>query len=372
MRPAVLFIALLALPLVGAQTSDSVQLIPARLPDPVEAPAAAYDGHHVYVFGGYIQRNAAVPRMERQDDIVRFDPVTETTTVMGARMDPPRHGMAAAAFGGQIYLFGGFGCLSGSGSYTYCNSILRYDPGADKLTQLDATLPTGLYYTAAAASGDAIYFAGGGNHDYRVRVIWKFDPASETGKEVASLSTGTEAMAAAWANNNLFLFGGQQADKGSPRDWILKFDPATQRLTELPTYLPKPNYGLSAAYDGTYVYLFGGEDYPAELDTIVRFNPVNNAVSLLTAKLPSARFRTSAAWAGEAAYVFGGEVEDANADNSVRLSDIVRFKPAAGGSEPTKDFKRETGKGFHIPGFDPTLVLVGASLALVAFARRRA
>ena len=75
------------------------------------------------------------------------------------------YGIAAAAVGTDIYLFGG----EGSGRL---NTISKYSTTTGALTDLSTTLPTSAYYIAAAAVGTDIYLFGGGKDSGRLEKIY--------------------------------------------------------------------------------------------------------------------------------------------------------------------------------------------------------
>ena len=85
--------------------------------------------------------------------------------------------------------------------------------------------------------------------------------------------------------------------------------------------LPSPRAGISAIWDGTNVYVFGGDGAGT---AIARFNPATEEVTTIGASLPNASFITSAAYDGTHAFVFGGML----ADGSTSTNEITRFDPA--------------------------------------------
>ena len=120
--------------------------------------AATAPNGKIYVFGG----NAGGGH---NDDIVEFDPVTQTATTLDSTLPSGNYGASAAtAPNGKIYVFGGGYSESGRGKYL--DDIVEFDPVTQSVTTLEATLPTGRQYTSAAtAPNGKIYVFGGVESD---------------------------------------------------------------------------------------------------------------------------------------------------------------------------------------------------------------
>jgi len=118
-------------------------------------------------------------------------------------------------------------------------------------------------------------------------------------------------MSAVWDGSHAYIFGGH--DGTNYLDDIVQFNPSTGTVTTLTSKLPSADGGTSAIWDGKHAYIFSRDD-------IIRFNPRTGTVTTLTSKLPSTRWSTSAVWDGSHAYIFGGHYVS-------YLGDIVRFTP---------------------------------------------
>lgn len=114
----------LPLPLQGSTWQLAGQMQVAR-----EAHAAIAYGGHIYVFGGYGYGGLL-------GSVERFDPQTGTCTVLGT-MPQPSDRFAAACLGSSIYLFGGRAVTTGA----LLNSVLEYDPASGAWSTV-ATLPS--------------------------------------------------------------------------------------------------------------------------------------------------------------------------------------------------------------------------------------
>jgi hypothetical protein len=86
---------------------------------------------------------------------------------------------------------------------------------------------------------------------------------------------------------NVYSFGGIASNIAIANAY--KYDPATNTWTPIAS-LPAPRYGLSAATDGTYIYLLGGVDQNfTTTATLWRYDPVSNTynTSLPSYTLPT-------------------------------------------------------------------------------------
>ena len=120
--------------------------------------AAAAVGTDIYLFGGF-------GGISRLNTISKYSTTTGALTTLSTTLPTSAYGIAAAAVGTDIYLFGG----EGSGRL---NTISKYSTTTGALTDLSTTLPTSAYYIAAAAVGTDIYLFGGGKDSGRLEKIY--------------------------------------------------------------------------------------------------------------------------------------------------------------------------------------------------------
>ena len=275
--------------------------------------AATAPNGKIYVFGGFGDGNL--------DEIVEFDPVTQSVTILEATLPSGRQSTSAStAPNGKIYVFGGF-----DGSRL--DEIVEFDPVAQTATKLSVTLPSGRYGTSAATApnGKIYVFGGSGDGSYLDEIV-EFDPVTQsvTTLEAILPSTRISTSAATAPNGKIYVFGG--SGDGSYLDEIVEFDPVTQSVTTLEAILPSTRISTSAATaPNGKIYVFGGFD-GSRLDEIVEFDPVTQSVTILEATLPSGRQSTSASTAPNGKiYVFGGQ---SSSSSSSFLDSIVEFNPA--------------------------------------------
>ena len=226
---------------------------------------------------------------------------------------------AATAPNGKIYVFGGFG----DGNL---DEIVEFDPVTQSVTILEATLPSGRQSTSASTAPNGKIYVFGGFDGSRLDEIVEFDPVAQTATKLSvTLPSGRYGTSAATApNGKIYVFGG--SGDGSYLDEIVEFDPVTQSVTTLEAILPSTRISTSAATaPNGKIYVFGGFD-GSRLDEIVEFDPVTQSVTILEATLPSGRQSTSASTAPNGKiYVFGGQ---SSSSSSSFLDSIVEFNPA--------------------------------------------
>ena len=293
------------------------------------APAATAPNGKIYMFGGSYDGTLV-------DDIIEFDPVAQTVRTLSATLPSVNVGASVAtAPNGKIYVFGG-----SKGSGNRLEDIVEFDPVAQTVITLEATLPkvfngaafvsSGRTSTSAAtAPNGKIYVFGGASRKYTGDIFYlddiiEFDPVAQTVRTLSATlpSVNVGASVATAPNGKIYVFGGNDGNHNYLDD-IVEFDPVAQTATKLSVTLPIAMNGTSAAtaQNGKiYVFGGGGSGYSAN---IVEFDPIAQTVRTLSATLPSRRCDTSAATAQNGKiYVFGGSIGGVN-----YVDDIVEFDP---------------------------------------------
>ena len=274
--------------------------------------AATAPNGKIYVFGGRATVGVT------PNNILEFDPVTQSVTTLEATL-PRRYGTSAAtAPNGKIYVFGGY-------SGANLDDIVEFDPVTQSVTTLEATLPSGRSDTSAATApnGKIYVFATVG---VTPNDIVEFDPVTQSVTTLeATLPNWDYGTSAATApNGKIYVFGGYSGASGFSR--IVEFDPVTQSVTTLEATLPSGRYGTSAATaPNGKIYVFGGYNGITKFNDIVEFDPVTQSVTTLEETLSLWGDGTSAATAPNGKiYVFGGYTSGGSATNR-----IVEFDPSA-------------------------------------------
>ncbi|MGQ0537071.1 MAG: Kelch repeat-containing protein, partial [Methanobacteriota archaeon] len=318
------------------------------------------------VFGRAASRHVALSVPERGMPVATNGTVVNATlpVVANSLPQPARSATSAVWTGTHAYVFGGQSFVGSAGE-----QIVRYDPAANQVSLMAATLPSARYGTAAVWTGTHAYVFGGfasfsPGTTIPSNEIVRFDPVAGTAVRVGLLPAALAGASAIWDPRDLpltgcpggcaYVFGG---DNGNFLAHIFRYNPLTGAATSVGP-LPSPRAYTSAVFDGQYAYVFGGTGYVplpgggwqspniVQLDQIVRYDPHTNETIILPSHLPQGLGWTSAVWDGASAYVFGGHGAGVRAE-------VSRFDPVTGtvtDSElPLPAPRRETSAVFAAP-----------------------
>ena len=257
--------------------------------------ATAAVGTKVYLFGGYGD--------DRLSTINVFDTNTCAITTLNVTLPTAARDIAAAAVGTKVYLFGGSYSNSSGGNLSTINV---FDTETNTISTLSETIPAA-NGIAAAVVGTKIYLFGGGNGSTKYNTIKVFDTETNTVSTLsATLPTGAYSIATAAVGTVVYLFGGYDSSRVST---IHTFDTQTNVISTLSATLPIAASGIAAAAVGSKVYLFGGASSANNmLSTINVFDTETNMISSLSATLPTAVTKIGVAVVGAKVYLFGGSV----------------------------------------------------------------
>jgi len=271
-----------------------------KLPLRLEGTAGVYvpSRRSVYLFGGGPHRDVVVVNLQQM-----------TATLLEDRLPAPFAYATAVYVPAQdkAYIFGG-----GDEGGQSRDTILRYDLAANTAVTLPVTLPL----PAAKMSSiydpltNSAYLFGGESLGYTQPTVWKFDVATQTITQTATLPRTCSGTAAIYVPpDKAYIFGGL-ASANVPLKQIVQFDIASQRVTALAAELPQERAGSMAAYVPALsrVVILGGQYGPSILSDIVSFDPSSQAVTDLT--LPwDGRDGAAGAYvpASHKAYLFGGQ-----------------------------------------------------------------
>ncbi|MEA3199763.1 MAG: hypothetical protein QOE90_1191 [Thermoplasmata archaeon] len=232
----------------------------------------------------------------------------------------------------------GYGSVvwDGHEAYVFCGTstqIVRYDPATNAATVMGAHMPAARAYTAAVWIGDSAYIFGGFASGVTTGQVLRYTPATDAAPAVvgdlASMGWGTLYRASAVTDGtNAYLLGGVY-DQGSCSTRELVFYPATNQAWQAGT-LPSSYCGTSAVADGHgYAFLFGGGDgngFTSQIVEVCLCGTTGQPNGNVVGALPSPRDATSAAWDGTYAYVFGGDVQVGSGSSFNPSRDVVRVK----------------------------------------------
>ncbi|HEV2376826.1 MAG TPA: PQQ-binding-like beta-propeller repeat protein [Streptosporangiaceae bacterium] len=152
----------------------------ATLPVPVRYPAAAALGGQIYVFGGLAITG---PKAGKPVDVIQaIDPATHRATVIG-HLPEPLTGATAATVGGEVLVAGGD---------SPAPQGLRPGVGATQLSPGEASAPTG-----------------GDPGTTSVATIWAFDPATRGMLSAGRLQVPVAHAAVAVSGSTAWIVGGE-------------------------------------------------------------------------------------------------------------------------------------------------------------------
>jgi len=209
--------------------------------------AAAYDGK-IYTFGG------ANIYGEVRDTIDVYDVATDTWIAGIARLPQPTVGLSAVAYGKAIYLFGGSTSADMFAPQAYLDSCYVFDPQTGDITEI-APLPTPRFKTSAIPYGDGILVLGGIS-GRGATSAQRYDPATDTWTNLEPVYWERRFWGAATVGDRAFLIGGRDEHAQSS----LTVD---VYLSEHGAWAPGTPMGVAredafvASVDGA-LYVFGG------------------------------------------------------------------------------------------------------------------
>lgn len=244
-----------------------------------------------YIFGGYTR--AVHSQDSYTNRILEYDPATNTTRVMAARLPSPRAGTSAVwdPVRNKAYIFGGHNSSIGYA----LKEVLEYDPVQDRVVTKSAVFPT--------TQQMAIYDEGSRRW---ISQVWDL--------------SGITRTSAAWsaANGKAYIIGGEGSNSIGHKQNIFEYDPGTDTLRALNVALPAPKSGLTAIWDDVAkeVYIAGGRNKtpaitrkadgkhafnfsvfysPEEYKQVFAYSPVTNSLRSLD-PMPLYYSRGSGAW----------------------------------------------------------------------------
>ncbi|WP_405687748.1 carboxypeptidase regulatory-like domain-containing protein [Streptomyces sp. NBC_01387] len=185
------------------------------------APEAAAYGGKLYVFGGWDQYGRPVAKTEI------YDPATGTWST-GAENPKPYAGAGVTVLGGKIYIVGG--C-----TYDDCGGtdVQAYDPASDSWSS-GTSYPEPISWLGCGAVANKLYCAGGANLAGTSEHAYSYDPSSHSWTAVADLPTDLWGMGYSAADGKLLLSGGVTDGSTTTTNQGFAYDPGSNAWTALP------------------------------------------------------------------------------------------------------------------------------------------
>ena len=271
-------------------------------------------GSNVYLFGGRSSKSDS----DRLNDIYKFDTEFEgnAPTTLPITLPQTLSGIGVAQVGRYAYLFGG---SNSSGSSGIVNTIYKFNSETKAITELSTVLPQKLSNIGVAAFGSNIYLFGGAKSDSSFsNTIYKFDTDTETISTLsATLPQALSNMGVAQVGSNVYLFGGSNSSGSSGIvNTIYKFNTATETITTVSTGLPQKLSNIGVATFGSNIYLFGGMSSSGDVNTIYKFNTETETITTLPTLLIEKTSGIGTFKVGSYVYSLGGRTERKNIFNT--------------------------------------------------------
>jgi N-acetylneuraminic acid mutarotase len=291
-------------------------------PSPRSQFTAVWTGTEMIVWGG------SGDNWEERADGARYNPQTDTWTPLAPAPLDPRLQHTAVWTGTEMIIFGGLN-IGGDNSppnWVSFGDGARYDPATDTWTPLSSRdAPSSRTAHSAVWTGtemivwggrflpDYIFLNSGASYD-PVKDEWT--PVTSAGAPQARMEHG-----AVWSGTEMIIWGGCTDPSGGETDTGARYNPVTRVWT--PTTLqdaPAPRFfggTVYALWTGTAMFVYGGWDYPIELNTTALYYPVGGPVVPPHDDLwerrtdgPGGRVGHTTVQAGDALIIWGGGREN--------------------------------------------------------------
>ena len=257
-----------------------------------EVAAAAYGGH-VWVIGGFGAGAEPVPTVER------YDPATNTWDTR-----PPLpvavHHAAAVAVGDRLFVIGGF--TGGRMSWAPLDSVWEWRESRGTWEKR-TPMPTARGALAAVALGERIHALGGSARD-PLGAHEVYDAAANRWTVVNPMPVARDHLAAVAFHDRVWAIGGRSSVFGPQYANVDVYDPATDSWRTAPP-LPRGRGGLAAAALPDRILVFGGELPFRVFNATEMYEPAGNRW-IAKEPMPTARHGIGAAVIDGRVYVPGG------------------------------------------------------------------
>ncbi|MCX6356299.1 MAG: hypothetical protein NT045_00195 [Candidatus Aureabacteria bacterium] len=165
----------------------------------VSSAGAVAVSSYIYIAGGLDDANAPTAVLQT------FDPTANAVSTL-APMPAANASHAVAAIGNKIYVLGG-SAVGAAGTTNYC-----YDIAANTWTS-GAAVPTAVRRVGGATDGTYIYLIGGTDvADAKLRIVQRYNPATNTWNAIAPLTTVRGGPAAFFDGTRIWAVNGEAAD----------------------------------------------------------------------------------------------------------------------------------------------------------------
>jgi N-acetylneuraminic acid mutarotase len=246
------------------------------------------------LLGGCIGRVTDSPAPVDQTSPGRW---TQTTPMPTARQE-----VAAAAFGGRLWVMGGLGSNAEPVA-----TVETFDPALG-LWETRAALPEAVHHAAAAVVGERLFVLGGfsgGRVQWTAQdAVWEFVASREAWEPRASLPTPRGALAVAVLDGRIHALGGSGESVNNAHE---VYDPATNTWKTANAMPTARDHLAAVAFQGRIWALGGRASFVGEQYANVEiYDPATDSWRTGTT-LPVGRGGLAATALADRILVFGGE-----------------------------------------------------------------
>ena len=303
--PGLLLLAALAAGCVGRVTDSPApvdQSAPGRwtaltpLPSPRQEVAVAAWGGRVWVIGGFGESAEPVATVET------FDPKLNVWTTRAA-LPVAVHHAAAAVVGDRLFVMGGY--TGGRVRWETLDRVWEFVAGREAW-QARAPMPTPRGALAVAALGGRLHALGGAS-DSVSNAHEVYDPATDRWARANAMPTARDHLAAVAFQGRVWALGGRSSFMGTQYGNVETYDPATDSW-RTGTPLPAARGGLAAVALADRILVFGGEA-PLKIFSANEMYEVAGNRWIAKEPMPTARHGIGAAVIDGRVYVPGGATQ---------------------------------------------------------------
>ncbi len=240
---------------------------------------------------------------------------------LGSLLPTPLEGLAAVAWQGKIYLFGG------SGPAGFNATVWSFTPTASGgVISRAGSLPVALHDAGAAPTSTGVLVCGGGQ-SVGSSDVYLWTPSGT--RTVAPLPIPLSDLEGVSAQGSPWCLGGWTGTEYSDAVWAL--DPTGAAAPRLALHLPEAvRYGAAAALPGG-ILLAGGDRVNRGPTSSVQWVPLAGAGKpAVVAALPSAVDKAMAATVGQQALVLGGCTASGTPERDIWSLDALGEEQAVG------------------------------------------
>jgi N-acetylneuraminic acid mutarotase len=291
------------------------------MPTPRSEVAGAIVDGKVYVIGGFVMReNAVIPG---KSDIVEIYDIKNKTWSFVVPLPQKMDHVGAAEYDGKLYVIGG----SFGSENNRSNKLYVFDP-ASNIWKEGKPMPTARSALTAAFIDGILYAIGGQDFGgVQVNTSEAYDPKTNTWTSKAPMPTARHHLTSAVVDGKLYVFGGRTVSSNSSLSSSYvnlnsneMYDPINDTWTSKAP-MPSNRSGLAAAAsaDGN-IHVFGGEDATSLMtfDNNEKYDPKTDKWTS-EAPMPTARHGLAAVFdnVSKRIYVMGGGIEAGNSVSNI-------------------------------------------------------